>query len=116
MAISIGPEDRDEIVEVVKEYVDDLFEAFSDGKITQDELRTSTTELLAGLAGLVIPDEVEAGVLPFLQAVLGTVWTKFDGLFRSEDRLEKRIAEAVAAGKTTKAARLQEILDRIDGE
>lgn len=115
MAIDITPEDRAQAFEVLQDYANDLFDAFEDGKITAAELREATTTLVAGAAALVIPDSVEGSVLPFLQSLLGTAWEKLDALFRNEARLTKRIAEAEAAGKTAKAARLREILDRVDG-
>jgi hypothetical protein len=111
MAIQITPEDRDEIVEVVRDYVSDLFDAFGDGKITADELREATTRALAGAAALVIPDSVEVGVLPFLRQALSSGWEMLSDAFRDEERLTRRIQEAAAEGKTRKAARLQEILD-----
>lgn len=109
--IQVSPEDRDEITEVLQEYVNDLFDAFDDGRITMDEFRTATVKAIAGSAKLVIPDQVEEGVLPFLRSALGSAWEELDGAFRDEDRLRRRIAEATAEGKTRKAARLQEILD-----
>lgn len=94
-----------DLTEILKDYIDDLFAAADDGKITTDELKAATLDAVTALGLLVISDP--SGVAGLVQ--------KLGDKFRDEARLQRRIAEAETEGKTDKAEKLRRILDRIDG-
>lgn len=113
-AIEVTPQQRNAVIEVLADYVEDLFDAHADGRISADELRATTVKVVTASAGLVIPDSVEPIAKPLLERVLGDAWVRLDGLFRDADRLRARIATAEAEGKTVKAAQLREVLARLE--
>ena len=114
--IAISDEDRDDLIEIVRDYIEDLFEDYDDGVITISELRDSTTKAASRAAAMVLPDAIENAAVPFIKQAADWLW---EGLIemgrRKPERLERRIQRNRDKGNNKRATKLQDILDDLLG-